>query len=1198
MGVKWTPEQEKVISLRNRNILVSAAAGSGKTAVLVERIITMLTKDEPPINVDELLIVTFTEAAASEMKERILSAIEKKLEENPDDVHLQKQSTLIHGAMITTIHSFCLSVIREYFHTIDLDPSFRIGEEGELKLLQKEVLQKLLEEQYAEGNEKFLSFVECFATGRDDKKLEEFILQLDTFSGSYPNGEKWLDECVHAYDVKTLEELENTDYCKRAIENMKRYASDAIAILETGVEACENPEGPYMYKETLEKEIEGWKTFLKSDSLTEFYEKRKYPEGERLKPNRDKDVSEDLTNFVKEARKQTKDILSDIVKTYLFQPVEEMVTDMAKTKEMIEELTFLVKEFTRLYTEAKRSRNLIDFGDMEHLALQILTVEEEGELLPSPVAKEYQKRFKEIMIDEYQDSNLTQEAILTSVSTVGCGKNNIFMVGDVKQSIYRFRLSRPELFMEKFDTYDLKGGDKQRIDLHKNFRSRREVLESTNFIFEQIMTKGLGKVEYDDKAALYVGADYKEKEGNNTEVLIVDVEMDTEDEEQAGETVRELEARAVARRIKELMAEHQVQDKITGGFRQIRYRDIVILTRSLKGWTDVFASVLNREGIPTYTGSKEGYFETQEIQTVLNYLRVLDNPNQDIPLTSVLTSGMGKFSGEELAEIRTLDKEVPFYCCVRRYIKEGKNLLLANRLEKVFAQIEYFREMIPYTAIHELLWRVIEETGYGYEVAVMAGGEQRKANLEMLLEKAKAFEGTSYKGLFNFVRYMEQLKKYDVDYGEANIADEQADAVRLMSIHKSKGLEFPIVFVSGMNKRFNKQDITGEIVTHAELGIGLERIDLKKRMKSPTFLRKVMQKEIMLENIGEELRVLYVALTRAKEKLIMTGTLSQVDKKMRGYAVLENSRKKQLPFTMLSRAQSYFDWVLPAILRHPEHKRVGNVYVVKLEELVQKEVQEEIGAEYTKEKLQNWDTEQSFAIEFKKRLQEQFSYQYPYANENHLKLKFTVSELKKRRNLEEEAGELLVEEEEVVPILPKILTEEEGVKGALRGTTYHKVLELLEFTKEYTYESLKKYLENLVAEGRISDEMRECVRIKDLLCFLNTDIAKRMRKCSENGKLFREQPFVLGVPAKEIYPEEEIEEMLLIQGVIDVWMEEEDGLTVVDYKTDRVKTTGELKERYGSQLKYYGEALERLTGKKVKEKIIYSMFLQKEITIS
>ena len=328
-------------------------------------------------------------------------------------------------------------------------------------------------------------------------------------------------------------------------------------------------------------------------------------------------------------------------------------------------------------------------------------------------------------------------------------------------------------------------------------------------------------------------------------------------------------------------------------------------------------------------------------------------------------------------------------------------------MEKVFAQIEYFREMIPYTAIHELLWRVIEETGYGYEVAVMAGGEQRKANLEMLLEKAKAFEGTSYKGLFNFVRYMEQLKKYDVDYGEANIADEQADAVRLMSIHKSKGLEFPIVFVSGMNKRFNKQDITGEIVTHAELGIGLERIDLKKRMKSPTFLRKVMQKEIMLENIGKELRVLYVALTRAKEKLIMTGTLSQVDKKMRGYAVLENSRKKQLPFTMLSRAQSYFDWVLPAILRHPEHKRVGNVYVVKLEELVQKEVQEEIGAEYTKEKLQNWDTEQSFAIEFKKRLQEQFSYQYPYANENHLKLKFTVSELKKRRNLEEEAGELL-----------------------------------------------------------------------------------------------------------------------------------------------------------------------------------------------
>lgn len=1197
MGVNWTPEQEKVISLRNRNILVSAAAGSGKTAVLVERIITMLTKDEPPINVDELLIVTFTESAASEMKERILSAIEKKLEENPDNVHLQKQSTLIHSAMITTIHSFCLSVIREYFHTIDLDPSFRIGEEGELKLLQKEVLQQLLEEQYAEENKKFLSFVERFATGKDDKKLEEIISQLYTFSGSYPNGEKWLDSCVRAYDVKTVEELENTDYCKKAIENIRRYGADAVEILKTGIHACEEPDGPYMYKETLENELNGWETFLQSKSLTEFYEKRKYPAGERLKPNRDKEVSENLTAFVKEARKQTKDILDDIVKTYLFLPIDEMVTDMADTKEVMEELTFLVKEFARLYTEAKRSRNLIDFGDMEHLALQILTVEEGDELLPSPVAKEYQRRFKEIMIDEYQDSNLTQEAILTSVSTVGCGKNNIFMVGDVKQSIYRFRLSRPELFMEKFDTYDIEDSDKQRIDLHKNFRSRREVLESTNFIFEQIMTKSLGKVEYDDKAALYVGADYKEKEGNETEVIIVDVETDTEDEEQAGETVRELEARAVARRIKELMAEHQVQDKETGEFRQIRYRDIVILTRSLKGWTDVFASVLNREGIPTYTGSKEGYFETQEIQTVLNYLRVLDNPNQDIPLTAVLTSGMGNFSGEELAEIRTLDKEVPFYCCVKQYIKEGKNILLVSRLEKVFAQIEYFREMIPYTAIHELLWRVIEETGYGYEAAVMAGGEQRKANLEMLLEKAKAFEGTSYKGLFNFVRYMEQLKKYDVDYGEANIADEQADAVRLMSIHKSKGLEFPIVFVSGMNKRFNKQDVIGEIVTHAKLGIGLDKIDLKKRMKSPTFLRKVMQKEIMLENIGEELRVLYVALTRAKEKLIMTGTLSQVEKKMRAYEVLENSKEKQLPFTMLSKAQSYFDWVLPAFLRYNEQNRVGNVYIVNLADLVQKEVQEEIGAEYTKEKLQNWDTEQTFSQEFKERLEEQFSYQYPYANENHLKLKFTVSELKKRKNLEEEAGELLVHEEEVVPILLKILTEEEGVKGALRGTTYHKVLELLDFTKEYTYGSLKTYLENLVGEGRISEEMKNCVYIKDLLCFLETDIAKRMKKCSENGKLFREQPFVLGVPAEEIYPEEKTEETLLIQGIIDVCLEEEDGLVLVDYKTDRVKTAGELKERYGSQLNYYGEALERLTGKKVKEKIIYSLFLQREIKV-
>ncbi len=1197
--MEWTKEQQQVIELRNRNILVSAAAGSGKTAVLVERIIQRLTEAEHPIDVDELLIVTFTEAAASEMKERILIAIEKKLEEKPDDVHLQRQASLIHNSMITTIHSFCLSVIREHFHTIDLDPGFRIGEEGELKLLKKDVLEELLEAEYEEANPAFLEFVERYATGRDDKKLEELIQQVYEFSRSYPNPSRWLQSCVDAYEAGSVGEWLESPAVRLVEENIRRYADDAVSLLEGGIRICEEPDGPYMYKEALEAEKEGWLYLKAAENLGDMFARKGNAEGGKLKANRDKSVSKELSEQVKEIRKQTKGFLTDILKNYLFQSPEEMIEDMKFAKTTVEELVFLVERFAEAFAEKKRSRNLIDFGDMEQLALQILTEEKEGELVPSIVAGEYQKQFKEIMIDEYQDSNLIQEAILTSVSTIWQGKYNIFMVGDVKQSIYRFRLSRPELFMEKYDTYDLEDGEKQRIDLHKNFRSRREVLDSTNFVFRQIMTKGLGGIAYDDNAALYFGAEYyKERTGNETEVLIVDTDVEIPSEEQAQETAREMEARAVARRIKELMEHHTVMDKETGEFRNVQYRDIVILTRSLKGWTDVFTKVLNREGIPTYTGSREGYFETLEIETILNYLRVLDNPNQDIPLTAVLSSPIVGLSGEELAKIRSLDKEISFSRCVKRYMEEGADAVLKVKLQECFRQMAYFREMVPYTAIHELLWRILEETGYRYLAAAMPGGEQRSANIDMLLEKAKAFEGTSYKGLFNFVRYIEQLKRYDVDYGEANIADEQADTVRLMSIHKSKGLEFPIVFVAGMNKKFNKLDVTREIVVHPELGIGVDCIDLKKRTKAPTFLKKAIQREVHLENLGEELRILYVAMTRAKEKLLLVGSLGDVEKKMGKYESLKNREEEQLSFSMLSGAGSYFDWVLPCYLRYRWKETYGQVKKIDLEQLVSEELVEDLESDYKKETFLNWDAERIFQEEFKERLEGQFSYRYPYEKAGEMKLKFTVSELKRQNEEPEESGELLYKEEEQIPLLPKKLMEEGALRGAGRGTAYHKVLELLDFQKEYRKESLENELKEMERNEKISKEIYNTIWIWDILKFLSTRSAKRMHQAAALGRLHKEQPFVLGVDAQEIYPKEELagmEELLLIQGIIDVWFEEEDGLVLLDYKTDRVTKGEELREKYRAQLEYYAQALERVTGKRVKEKIIYSFALQEEI---
>lgn len=1217
MGVTFTPEQQKVIDLRDRNILVSAAAGSGKTAVLVERIITRLTKDTEPIDVDQLLIVTYTEAAASEMKERIRTAIEKALEEEPDNVHLQRQATLIHSAQVTTIHSFCLSVIREYFHTIDLDPGFRIAEEGELKLLKHDVMEELLERYYEEGNEQFQNFVECFASGKDDRKLEELILQVYEFSRSYPSPEKWLQHCVEQYAFADLEEMGQSEFVKHILWNVRNYLNDLQEVIASGLAVCDCEDGPYMYRETLEEDLQNIERIAQKESFLEMADVISKIKWVRLATNRDKSVSQEAASYVKGVREEVKKTVSLLAEQYFFDTPKEMYQDMLLTKENMKVLVRLVNDFAADFAAKKAGKNMIDFGDMEQFALRILTCEEEGALVPSKVAREYQERFAEVMIDEYQDSNLIQEAILTSVSKVSKGIYNIFMVGDVKQSIYRFRLSRPELFMEKFETYSLEEGIKQRIDLHKNFRSRREVLESTNFIFEQIMTKSLGGITYDEKAALYVGASYEPREGNETEVLLIDTDFEEEEQQNVEETNRELEARVIARRIKALVGHHMISDKETGESRPVRYRDIVILTRSLKGWTDVFTNILNREGIPAYSGSKEGYFETREIRTLLDYLRILDNPRQDIPFAAVLTSCFCGLTSEKLAKIECEGEGKTFYEKTCSYLELGSDNELKIQLQAMLNQYENFRKKVPYTAIHALLWDVMEETGYKDYVAALPAGEQRKANLEMLVEKAVSFESTSYKGLFHFIRYIEQLHKYDVDYGEASVLDEQADTVRLMSIHKSKGLEFPIVFVAGMSKRFNTQDIKGSIVTHPELGIGMDAVDVKRRTKAPTLLKRVMQREVLMENVGEELRVLYVALTRAKEKLILTGTISNLEQKIKKFEELRGREEIELPFSRLARANSYFDWILPALYRNvsfaPVLEECGiavpftnplydqavpiQAYRVGIGQIVAGEEAEEVSGVYTKELLRDWNEADVYDEQMKEQIKEQFEYHYPYEREQKLKQKLTVSELKKRAYLEEEAGEIVLDEEEIIPLLPKFLREEEVLTGALRGTAYHKVLELLDFSKQYEEDSLREYLEGQKESGKLSEEMRDCIREADILYFLESPLGRRMRQAAKFGNLKTEQPFVLGIDAGELYPMEQIEETVLVQGIIDVWFEEAGEIVVLDYKTDYTFQERKLVERYQAQLEYYARALEQLRGKRVKEKWIYSFAMRKGIQV-
>lgn len=1210
MSVMWTKEQKNVIELKGRNILVSAAAGSGKTAVLVERIINMLTRTEDPVSVEELLIVTFTEAAAAEMKERIRSAIEKKSEEYPENIHLRQQATLIHSASIMTIHSFCLSVIRENFHVIDLDPSFRIGEEAELQLLQKDILQELLENRYAEGKERFLQFAESYASGKSDRKLEEIILKVFEFSRSFPVPKEWMEDCVAAYKIQSEKELEETPFFAFIQEEVGHVAENARQRIEEALTICKESDGPYMYEEMLLCDRTVAERFSEASTYEQYRQAAGSISWKKLAPNKDKNVSKEKAERVKKLREEWKKEFAFLAEQYFAETTEQLFADLAQCAPMMEELADLTGEFSRLYMEKKRSRNLIDYGDMEHYALQILTKKQERRLEPSVYAVPYQQQFKEIMIDEYQDSNLIQEAILTSVSRISQGQNNIFMVGDVKQSIYRFRLSKPELFMSKYHTYRIYEGEgtdspRQRIDLFKNFRSRPEVLESVNYLFERIMTPDLGGITYDDRAALHPGASYKENEGNETELLLVEGEMDKELEQKAGEKLssKKLEAKVVAARIRKLMKEQLITDKDTGDLRPVRYGDIVILTRSLKGWSDVFLETLQEEGIPASAGSREGYFETREIGVLLDYFRVLENEKQDIPLAAVLSSWFGRLSDEELACIRIADPEVPFYEAVRNYRATGPDPALRKKLSGCLDQMELYRKKVPYTAIHEILWEILDDTGYGSYIAALPGGAQRKANVDMLAQKAVDFENTSYKGLYNFIRYIEQLQKYQVDFGEAAVNEEQKDAVRIMSIHKSKGLEFPVVIAAGMGKAFNTQDMKGNIVVSASLGLGLEAVDLERRTKAPSLYKRVIQRKEKMENLGEELRVLYVAMTRAKEKLILTGSVKKIGEKIEKLEGVPRQRNRALSFGELTNASSYLGWLLPAL--SGERKEVPfQMQILDVLDLIREEILEETEGTFTKQALESLDVQEVYDREVQDHLEKQFGFSYPYPDLEGRKQKFTVSELKKREYLRDisreepqEAGEELILEPEVIPLLPRFRMKEAELTGASRGSAYHRVMELLDFAKEYDEAGIQKAIEIMQAEGKIQEQMAACVNPKDILAFVLCSSGRRMKMAAAGGLLYREQPFVIGVDMKEVYPDCEEAEVVLVQGIIDAYFEEHDGLVVLDYKTDQVRGASELVEKYHAQLEYYARALEQVLAKPVKEKIIYSFTLGEEIIL-
>ncbi len=1351
--VRWTAEQQMVIDTREKDILVSAAAGSGKTAVLVERIITMITGADM-IDIDRLLVVTFTNAAAAEMRGRIRDALEKRAEQDPDNEHLQRQLVLVMNAKIMTIHSFCLHVLRNHFQTIGIDPSFRIADEGEMLLLEQETVKEIVDEAYIPERmeeTEFAAFLEQFSTGKGDADVEEMILQVYHFALGQPFPEDWLKECREAMETpppcgrrQIAPPMQNRCAMGGAPAWFSFIESDtAVRLndvkgqLEQALRITREPDGPYPYEKALLSDLElvgklmeasareasGGKTF--AEYLNDF---RSMGGWARLGTKKDERISEEKKQQVAAIRADCKEQVKALRERYYYDDLDVLMEEFQKSGVVVRELTRLTEVFMKRLSEKKAEKNVLDFGDMEHLALNALVnrEKESGELQPSAVALEYAETFEEVMIDEYQDSNLVQELILSSVSGKCIGAHNRFMVGDVKQSIYRFRLARPELFMEKYHSYRParvtaeptgKSGSVQnmdsadevgsaenpwvegscRIDLHRNFRSRHQVLDSVNFVFRQIMTEELGGVAYDDDAALYPGAEFPESkpaetaafaqhsadraadertypekpemsDPYQTELLLLDGESAEDDA--ASVNLREEEAKMIGRRILEMVGQMPVADKNAkenGGVRPARYGDIVILLRTVSGWAETFGEVLADMGIPVFTGSQKGYFSAAEVRTVLSYLQILDNPLQDIPLAAVLRSAIGRFTDEELAKIRLVAKNEPnvsFYDCCRRYmtgeafLETPSDNLIVEKLRIFFDTYENLRARCAHTPVHQLIWELLDVTGYGEYAAALPAGQQRQANLNMLVEKAIAYESTSFRGLYHFVRYIENLQKYEVDYGEASLTGEAGDVVWIMSIHKSKGLEFPIVFVGGMGKAFNESDARSKVVMHPEWGIACDYTwtpsaseqhpsdDQLPRMRQATLLKKTIQQKLSTENLGEELRVLYVAMTRAKEKLILTGGVKNLEKKMQSWAMIS----EHISYSWLSGASNYLDWVVPAVLKADSLFAVRVLCPEENQEAAQTEQMKDL---FTLQDLLRLDRTRCLDEQAKDYLGQVFSAVYPYEKNRSIPGKVTVSELKKmsQKMEENDAQELYKIEETVVPLIPRFMSgekpfgydtavqreaaqngsasekEEQGSRslnspiGAERGTAYHTFMENLDFSKK---EDLRLQLEELISCGKMSEEAAASIRLKDISVFLQTNLGERMERAAARGQLFREQPFVLGVPSSEIYgspsaKERRVsgedfmemsavkdhggsenafeEEIVLVQGIIDAYFIEDGEITVVDYKTDRVPDGETLIRRYRTQIDYYEKALKRLTGQPVRERMIYSFHLGEEIRL-
>ena len=1290
----WTEEQKAVIAHREGNLLVSAAAGSGKTAVLVEHVLSLILEENASLS--SLVLMTFTEAAAEEMKERIKKRLEEHLQKGYDK-RILREIALLPTANISTIHAFCKRLIEENYAGLSIDAHFRIGDTGEMSLLQSDILEELLEEEYERKEESFLAFVDQFSMGKKDKGIEELILKLYNLASAMPFPKAYLQGLLEEDSHTSREKWEKDLYI-----DMKSRLENLSLLYEEALDLCREPNGPIEYEERILEEMDQCLALVHTDTLEELVRGL-----ENLSFGRLKSTKSEGKELVKSLRERGKKTLKAWQENYRLLPEELEEEVEEKGQKRILELVRLCLLFLERYQKEKEERAVLDFSDLEHFALKLLykdgedkSIEEEAEIEAeveigadaeieekakteykieagkdgakeigrgkersvrySALADELAKSYREILVDEYQDSNLVQEYIVRALSQERFGKPNVFQVGDVKQSIYRFRMARPELFLEKYheESYP-------KIFLRKNFRSDEGVLSAVNTLFFKIMKKDFGGIEYDLENSLFLGkirteeARQEESSGENqgeedkaksgeehkeksegeapitgkqrrdqTELLLLELEKTASkgEEGDVGEDSKEesnsssndstnsssgkslskleLECKMIASKVRELLEKGYA------------YKDMVILLRSPHSVSREMVDIFGKEGIPAYAELKTGYYSAVEVETVLSFLAIIDNPRQDIPMAAVLRSPLFSFTDEELGQI-VLAKGSLYE---KPYDKSKENAVnLSLQAEKALApaleekwqnfqgQLERYRRLSRSLRLHSLLSLIYEETDYYNYVRALPLGEKRQANLDQLLEDAKQFEKGSYSGLFHFIRYIEKVKKQEQDQGEATVFSEKDDLLRIMSIHHSKGLQFKVVFLSQLHKTFNKMDSKAKMLMDAELGLAADYLDLETRIKYPSLHKIAIKEKGERESLGEELRVLYVAMTRAEEKLILTGVCKNEEDLIKKFPVQE-----RLSLEDIRGATSYLAWILMAYSRSLfEGTKTGEIalrFISKedLEENEGKAMGEAISLE---KKLYEFLGNEREKTEAEKLMEEHFSYVYPYEKSTHRSPKYSVSLLKMKAM--EEHGEQLSEtgqegravapewdeanaeekqqakEKPDSPLIQKMKEEGKNI-GAAIGDSYHHALAFYDYSKDIS--QLSDFL---------SPEEYGLLNQEKLQKFLDSPLGQLFAKAYKENTLYREQHFMQEVEYEKLFPEDggDNVEKVILQGIIDAFIMEEEGIILVDYKTDRVKDGEELRNRYQKQIDLYSEALEQILGKKVRRRVLYSFSLGEEVDL-